>query len=209
MSSRTQFLYIFQFAQPLSMGSCPRGHSMATATPGIISTIPTSRDGWKKVVLPYTSFWGLRNPSQKTLPPPTLINQICTKYLHRSQSLMREIVLPFVTLSDQAVSWGVVSDSNSQREMPIRWESRQRPGNHGIWWDWRNRSPSCFEIVQTIEQFEAGSGHEKDIYSFFFFNFFLAELDLCCRTQTLSSCGGQRPLPRFGAPALLLADHGL
>ena len=52
-------------------------------------------------------------------------------------------------------------------------------------------------------------GMKKIFILFFFFNFFLAELDLCCRTQTLSSCGGQRPLPRFGAPALLLADHGL
>ena len=152
MSSRTQFLYIFQFAQPLSMGSCPHGHNMAATTPGIISTVLTSRDGWEKVVLPYTSFWGLRNPSQKTLPPKTLIDQICTKYLPRGQSLMREIVLPFVTVSDQSVSWGVVYVSNKQREMTVRWESCQRPGNHDIWWDWRNQSPSCFEIVQTIEQ---------------------------------------------------------
>ena len=33
-------------------GLCPHGHNMAATTPGIISTIPTSRDEWGKVAGP-------------------------------------------------------------------------------------------------------------------------------------------------------------
>jgi hypothetical protein len=48
------------------MGPCPHGHNMATVIPGIIATVPMSRNEGKKIVLSYTFFKGLRNLSQKS-----------------------------------------------------------------------------------------------------------------------------------------------